>query len=92
MLFRVFFALPFQIRQCSRSTSVTITSFAVICAESPADSALAICLRCCSLILLVAGYSAVRIRPQDLEPVAFGPGGLSRSTVSFSGRGGDGET
>ena len=41
MLFRVFFALPFQIRQCNRSTSVTITPFAFTRAGSPAESALA---------------------------------------------------
>ena len=39
-----------------------------------------------SYLLLVAGYSAVRIRPQDLETVVFGADRLSRSTVlSFWG-------
>jgi hypothetical protein len=34
--------------------------------------------------LLVAGFPTARIRPQDLEILAFGFGHLSRSTVPFS--------
>jgi hypothetical protein len=33
MLFPAFLALPFQMRQCSRSTSATITAFAATRAE-----------------------------------------------------------
>jgi hypothetical protein len=35
MLFPAFFAFPFQIRQCNRSTSVTIAAFAAARAGSP---------------------------------------------------------
>ena len=44
MLFRAFFALRFQIPQCSRSTSVTITAFAATRAGLPVVSAPVICL------------------------------------------------
>jgi hypothetical protein len=43
MLLRVFLAFPFQIRQCNRSISVTITAFAAARAGSPAASPSAIC-------------------------------------------------
>ena len=46
MLFCAFFAFPFQILQCSRSTSVTITAFAVTSNGLAVVSAPAICLRC----------------------------------------------
>ena len=37
MLRRAFFALPFQIRQCRRSTSATIIAFAVTRSGSSVD-------------------------------------------------------
>jgi len=40
------YPLPFQMRQCNRSTSATIAAFAATCAGSSADKALAICFRC----------------------------------------------
>ncbi len=43
-------ALPFQMRQCSRSTSSTITAFAAPRAGSSADMPSANCFRCCSRI------------------------------------------
>ena len=37
MLFRALFAFPFQIRQCNRSTSATITAFAAARSGSPVN-------------------------------------------------------
>jgi hypothetical protein len=45
---RAFLALPFQIRQCRRSTSATITTFACIRPGVSVDNPLAACFACCS--------------------------------------------
>src|ERR1700736_3309173 len=45
---RAFLALPFQIRQCRRSTSGTITAFACIRPGVSVDNPLAACFACCS--------------------------------------------
>src|SRR3954467_2907938 len=48
MLIRAFVALPFQMRQRNRSTSVMIIAFAASRAGSSCDSTPATCFRCCS--------------------------------------------
>ena len=45
---RAFLALPFQIRQCRRSTSATIAAFACIRPGLSVDNPLAACFACCS--------------------------------------------
>ena len=45
---RAFLALPFQIRQCRRSTSGTIAAFACIRPGVSADNPLAACFACCN--------------------------------------------
>jgi hypothetical protein len=45
---RAFLALLFQIRQCRRSTSGTITAFACIRLGVSVDNPLAVCFACCS--------------------------------------------
>src|ERR1700726_3103371 len=45
---RALLALPFQIRQCRRSTSGTITAFACIRPGVSVDNPLAACFACCN--------------------------------------------
>src|SRR5580693_4712703 len=45
---RAFLALPFQIRQCRRSTSATIAAFACIRPGVSVDNPLVACFACCS--------------------------------------------
>src|SRR6202034_874859 len=52
MLRWAFFALPFQMRQCKRSTSATITAFAVARSGSSVDKFAAASLVCCKRIAI----------------------------------------
>jgi len=52
MLRWAFFALPFQVRQCRRSTSATITAFAGTRAGSPVDKFAAASFVCCRRIAI----------------------------------------
>ncbi|MFL5284734.1 MAG: hypothetical protein ACJ8AW_28060 [Rhodopila sp.] len=52
MLRWAFFALPFQMRQCSRSISATIAAFAVTRSGSSIDRLAAASFVCCNRIAM----------------------------------------
>ncbi len=82
MLIWASWVLPFQMRQCSRSTSATITAFAAARAGSSADSALTICFRCWSRMAIWNQSSIGRVVTPASARMRRRPGQPSVKAVS----------